>query len=243
MGKSDVFADIYQNGDWGDGSDNLPLSGSGSNPDFAAPYVNFVKEVIITLQISKVLDVGHGDWKMWRDYKFESIHYTGIDVVRELSQKLNLEFGREGRTFRSEIDSDFLELNDQLIICKDVLQHLSNSAVMEYLEKFSRSKYFVVCNDLYVKPKRRSKIKGLVFVAFSKGKPLLPFSEFQSKVYLNNSDIEDGDFRGVDLQASPFMELLRNFEVVSSFDFHAPKRYGLVKRVQFFRQLSSMQAN
>lgn len=240
MGKSEVFTRIYQNREWGDGSEELPLSGSGSNPDFAAPYVDFVKEVIITRQISKVLDVGHGDWKMWRDFHFENVDYIGIDVVRDLSKKLNRQFGKLGRVFRAEIDSDFLESNQQLILCKDVLQHLSNSTVMEYLEKFSRGKYLIICNDLYVKPKMRSIIKGLVFEALANGRLLSSLPEYRSKVFLNNSEIENGDFRGVDLQAYPFKEFLRTFELVSSFDFHAPKRYGLVKRVQFFRNLSSM---
>lgn len=238
-----MFERIYQNKEWGDGSDRLPLSGSGSNPDFAVPYVNFVKDVIRTLEISKVLDVGHGDWKMWRDFKFDNIDYTGIDVVSELSRQLNCEFGREGRVFRAEMNSDFLGSSNQLIICKDVLQHLSNSKVMEYLNKFSRSKYLIVCNDIYVKPNRLSLIKGLILKVLIKGKVVFPFSEFRSKVSLNNSEIEDGGFRGVDLQAQPFRELMQNLELVSTFDFHAPKRFGLVKRVQFFRQLSSMQAN
>ena len=238
MENSEVFARIYRNRFWGDGSDEVPLSGSGSNPDLATPYVDFVKEIIESLQISHVLDFGHGDWKMWRDYRFENVDYLGIDVVNELSQKLNLDYGRKGRIFRSEQDSDFLESVHKLLICKDVLQHLSNSRIIHYLNKFSSFQYLVICNDLYVKPKFYSRFKGLI-LDFS-FEHLFRFSEFRSRVNQNNSNIEDGEFRGIDLQGPLFESALEKFQIVKFFDFHAPKRYGLVKRVYFLRRLSPL---
>ena len=68
--EKEVFANIYKNHVWGDGSPGNPRSGTGSNPDVAKPYVEFVSNAIQSLYISSVLDVGCGDWEMWRDYKF-----------------------------------------------------------------------------------------------------------------------------------------------------------------------------
>lgn len=65
-------------------------SGEGSNPDFALPYVNFIKQIIDKYKVGSVLDFGHGDWEMWRDYRFENVRYTGLDVVEFLSNELSI---------------------------------------------------------------------------------------------------------------------------------------------------------
>ena len=78
---------------------NIPLSGPGSLPDRAIPYVRFTKEVISNLQITSVLDVGHSDWEMWESYKFEDVRYVGVDVVEGLSNKLEKIYGSATRTF------------------------------------------------------------------------------------------------------------------------------------------------
>ena len=80
-----AFERIYKEKIWGEGTLVSPLSGTGSNPDLAKPYVDFVRDTVRDFSIESVLDFGHGDWAMWRDYKFEETHYLGVDVVNDLS--------------------------------------------------------------------------------------------------------------------------------------------------------------
>jgi hypothetical protein len=61
--------------------------------------VRYIQKVIKNLRITSVLDVGHGDWKMWDCYRFENVQYTGVDVVEELSSKLQQLYGNKTRNF------------------------------------------------------------------------------------------------------------------------------------------------
>jgi hypothetical protein len=96
---SQTFSKIYANKSWGDGSTSMPLSGVGSNPDSARECVEFVQRVILDFQIRSVVDLGHGDWSMWRDYKFENTNYSGFDIVQKVTEANTRNFGNETTTF------------------------------------------------------------------------------------------------------------------------------------------------
>ena len=46
MGNREIFGRIYKMQVWGDGSEEKPLSGSGSNPANAKPFVDFIKLIV-----------------------------------------------------------------------------------------------------------------------------------------------------------------------------------------------------
>ena len=62
MTNSNVFDEIYSKASWKSGTS---LSGPGSEPENALSYVAFVGEIIQIYGINTILDIGHGDWKMW----------------------------------------------------------------------------------------------------------------------------------------------------------------------------------
>lgn len=94
MSLSEVFTNIYKNGTWGNGSVEKPFSGGGSNPDNSQPYVIFIRDFIISNKISSVTDIGHGDFKMWRDYQFDNVKYFGVIYAKAYQKNLlkNLEW-------------------------------------------------------------------------------------------------------------------------------------------------------
>jgi hypothetical protein len=143
-----IFEKIYRDQLWGDGTSNSPLSGAGSEPNLCKPYVKFVSKSVRELKISEVVDVGHGDWAMWRDFSFPVTEYKGFDVVPELSDELNRKFNHDSKKFYSNVefvDFDF----GQLLLCKDVLQHLSNSESIALLGKFQKYRWIIICNDYF----------------------------------------------------------------------------------------------
>ena len=233
-----VFTYIYENKIWGDGSFRHPLSGGGSNPDNAKPYVDFVKQIILDHKIDSVLDVGHGDWAMWRDYQFDGIQYTGVDVAAGISKSMTEKYGDKNKSF-IQIDKETLLGDAELLICKDVMQHLSLTDVDSILLQTAKFPYLILCNAIYLKMPISHKIRYVVqfrtrIKAFlSRQSPFFPVAR-----RLNNSEIQTGGFRGLDLERSYFSDKFAEFELVRKFDYDGdgPIVEGFKKRVYFYKR-------
>ena len=240
MSNKEIFSDIYRSLKWGDGSYAKPLSGEGSVPELAAPYVEFVQRVISRFDIKSVLDCGHGDWSMWRDFRFEGIDYLGFDVADGLSEKVSATFGSENRKF---LQSDFCyqELPSAgLLITKDVLQHLSNDDVQRFLGNINNQKYLIFCNDFEGSASRLDSMRR----AFQLRTRLQKLWDKKSPFYRveqetrprNNRDIEVGECRGIDFRCRPFSKFLDSYDLVESFEFSVAAYPPVVKRVFFFKK-------
>ena len=229
----DVFTNIYRKGLWKEG-DLTPLSGSGSNPDNSKPYVDFVADNITRLGIKSVLDIGHGDWEMWREYKFENTNYIGVDVAKDLSKSNNDKYGSKKRVFVQVKFQDSYP-DAELLLCKDVLQHLSNEDVNNLLLRFSTFKYLIICNA-YRYPTTLTRIQHNLQIR-SRIRKIL---KFQSPMYspgpVNNRDIETGGFRTLDITGALFLSKFQNFELIKSLDYKS-EQAGIVKRVLLFKNL------
>lgn len=108
-----IFTDIYERKAWGDGS------GGGSAPDVARPYVDFVNQFldIAPLSINRILDIGCGDGVVASMIDWSGYEYIGVDAAQ----------GFDALT-------DPLPEAD-LVLCKEVLQHLSNAQVQLLLDR------------------------------------------------------------------------------------------------------------
>jgi hypothetical protein len=238
MSRADAFDEIYKKRVWGDGQMS-PLSGSGSLPDNAKPYVDYVKAKISELNIKSVVDVGHGDWSMWEHYKFDQVTYIGIEVS---SQAHEIAKNRNAATNKQFILEDLIVSRRvpecDLIISKDCLQHLPNRDVEELLGLFSKANFVILCNDIYVpfnNPlsalRHYLRLRTRISLLMDKKNPLTYWSR------LNNSDIEPGEFRGLDLETNPFVGVLSAHNLVHVWDFDGPWRHGMKKRVYFFSKI------
>lgn len=236
MSLNKEFEEIYAKKLWGDGS-KVPLSGGGSKPEVAKPYVDFVKRVIDEYRVSTVLDIGHGDWQMWRDYRFEDVNYLGIDVVPSLSEKNNLKYGSKNVSFISGKISEINLPDFDLVITKEVFQHLSNEYVTDLVQKLPRTKLLIISNAIHVKsvgaairylPARialRSRIRKLL-----QGKN--PFFVVKRR---NNVDIANGEWRAINLEDEPFKSALEKYELVEKFLYLGSNYKGVQQAVYLFR--------
>jgi SAM-dependent methyltransferase len=167
----DVFENIYASGIWGRGS------GDGSAPNYARRYQEILQAILVDLKIQTVLDLGCGDWTngFSQHVKWANIHYTGIEVVRNVVEKNQKAFGSPTIKFQQgDIVAGELPSAD-LILVKDVMQHWSNASVIRFLPKLKNFKFALITNDLLAAQPRAL-----------------------------NQDVPDGDFRPVDLMAPPF---------------------------------------
>ena len=187
LGKQ--FDAIYSVNRWGTGS------GAGSLPQVTAGYREFLQNFIAQRNIKTIADVGCGDWQFSRLMDFSKVQYTGYDVSSivieqntKLYQKDNIKF--------VHYDGDFEQVEPaDLLICKDVLQHLPNAYIHNFLKVLPKFQYALITNDIdELKPEN------------------------------NNIDLPvAGGFRAIDLRAAPFnlpAQLSYDFELGKGTSFH-----------------------
>jgi hypothetical protein len=233
----EVFSKIYADGLWG--SNGTPKSGSGSIPAAAAPYVDLISSFLTTHEIKSLLDIGHGDWSMWKEYKFEGISYTGIDVFAGASKLLSEEYGNENRKFLAINAVTECLPKAQICTSKDVLQHLPNSDVQAILEKCNKFEYMIVCNDFY-KFRLIDSVSALRrFISIRERIVAIKHKEnpFYLKLKRTNSNISIGEHRAINLQKNPFRKFTEDFSLIGKIDFDGSlsRRPNLIKRIYIFK--------
>lgn len=141
-----IFRRIYGKDCWGHGS------GPGSSIEVTAQYRTFLKRFMIKKKIKTVLDIGCGDWQFSHLIDWTGIDYVGIDIVPSLIEQNNAKFGRNNIKFQvRDAVVDSLPRAD-LVILKDILQHLSNDSILRVLSKV-RCKFALVAEN-YTKVNR-----------------------------------------------------------------------------------------
>ncbi|HTT75031.1 MAG TPA: class I SAM-dependent methyltransferase [Candidatus Binataceae bacterium] len=135
------FNRIYEKNEWGYGS------GVGSLPLNNIEYIKFVQNFLVRNKITSVVDLGCGDWQFSRFIDWSGIDYTGFDIVENVVSSNQRAFARSNIRFRVFTSIEEVQEAD-LLLCKDVMQHLSNRTVQGYLRGLkTRFRYLLITND------------------------------------------------------------------------------------------------
>lgn len=165
---ADVFRKKYED----DASDWRKNSGPGSHPYHTIDYVAFLSKFIHLNGVRTVVDIGCGDWQFSRNINFQGARYLGLDIVPSVIERNKALYARPGVDFALMPKTpDGVPAADLLLI-KDVLQHLPDATI-----------------DVYAK---------LVFPRF---RFCLVTNSFTKLSTPTNVDICSGDFRCLDLTA------------------------------------------
>ncbi len=167
--QDNVFDANYRRG-WG--------SGSGSRVSVTVTYRHMIESFIRLNDVHSVLDVGCGDWQFSKliPWDYYDISYLGLDLSHVIIEKNTATFATERCQFKVIREpSEIFDLGRfDLVICKDVLIHVPNSVVNEYLDVFvAVARYALITVDAF--PSDRI-----------------------------NEDIEIGDYRAMDIRKPPF---------------------------------------
>ncbi|GAB4060507.1 class I SAM-dependent methyltransferase [Catellatospora paridis] len=117
-----VFEQIYRDDLWTNGS------GAGSDPANTERYRMFLERFIVENRIVTVIDLGCGDWRSSSLIDWSRVGYLGVDVVESVILRNQQRFQFDNVRFAQLSDEDELPHADLLIV-KDVLQHLPNSEI------------------------------------------------------------------------------------------------------------------
>jgi len=139
-----VFDNLYRSGGWsGLGS------GPGSAPEANKEYLWILHKILrYTPSINTVLDIGCGDWQLMRHADLQGKEYLGIDVSSFVIESNKKKFTSPGVSFKvmNPMLDDIPHVD--LVIIKDVLQHLPNRDVVTVLRMIrKRSRFALITND------------------------------------------------------------------------------------------------
>lgn len=182
----EVFTTIYQQAIWGGGS------GGGSAMEVAKPYVELLQTFIKEHSIASVLDIGCGDWSFARYMNWTAVNYLGLDVVETVIEENEKKFGASNIHFKvgNVSDDDFEIPSVDLVLIKDVFQHLSNNNIIKILRKIKTSKYCLITND-YAKENEECKngdtrpVNILSAPFFVNGREVLHFNNKKTILIVN----------------------------------------------------------
>jgi hypothetical protein len=135
-----AFSHIYDNKVWnGDG----PLSGPGSDPCRSLRYLTYLQNFISRGDVTKIVEVGFGDWEMMQHMVLEGKTYVGFEVVKSIKREDNLNVQFKVISALSDIKE-----SGDLLICRDVMQHWPSSEIDYFIQEIlPRFKYALLTND------------------------------------------------------------------------------------------------
>lgn len=144
----DVFSIAYETAMWGRNSEGKAHSGAGSTLQNTRLYRLFLEDFISSHNIKSIVDYGCGDWESTQLLNLHGIDYIGIDVVKSVINQNEAKFGSPFVKFIYGNGNEVNLPSADLLICKDVLQHLPNSAIHTFITYLPKFKYCLIINDV-----------------------------------------------------------------------------------------------
>lgn len=142
----EVFTQIYKTKFWQAGDS---VSGPGSEIKFTHKARYGIADLIKRFKITSIADAPCGDFNWMRHVDMGTCRYIGYDIVQELIER-NISFFGETKEFRHlNLIENVIEQVD-LIICRDMLAHLTHEQIFKVLRSFKKSgsKYILMTTGL-----------------------------------------------------------------------------------------------
>ena len=144
-----TFNRIYAEGTWGKDIAGRGTSGTGSTLEITREYRAYVEDFIKKHNVKSVVDAGSGDWSFSSAIDWGNASYLGVDIASDVIAAVRNK--HETRTIRFQVGDITDELPPaELLISKDVLQHLSNELVHKFIRNNLRKgkyKWAILTND------------------------------------------------------------------------------------------------
>jgi SAM-dependent methyltransferase len=146
---TNTFNRIYAEGTWGKDVADTGTSGTGSTLEITRDYRAFLEDFIKKHRIKSVVDAGCGDWSFSSAMDWGDASYLGVDIASDVIAAVRNKHEKGKITFQVGDITDDLPTAD-LLISKDVLQHLSNTLVHKFIRNNLRKgkyKWVILTND------------------------------------------------------------------------------------------------
>lgn len=144
----EAFSRVYRDKIWGIDAKGNGTSGAGSTIGSTVEYREMLQNFLRDYRIRSVVDVGCGDWEFSKTINWDGVFYIGIDAVKSVIKRNKRKYSSPSILF---FQGDATQLNlptADLLICKDVLQHLPFEDIHAFLTQLSKFKYCLITNDV-----------------------------------------------------------------------------------------------
>lgn len=140
-----LFTYIYKTNFW---QSQESVSGPGSELKVTRKMREDLSKLLRRFEIKSLADAPCGDLNWMRYVDIGDCEYIGIDIVEELIEKNKREFG-DTREFRHLNLIENIIPKVDLIICRDMLAHLTDEQIVKVLRNFkqSGSKYILMTTN------------------------------------------------------------------------------------------------
>ena len=159
---ANTFNRIYTEGSWGKDVTGRGTSGSGSTLEITREYRAYVEDFMQKHAIKSVVDAGCGDWTFSSAINWGDASYLGIDIASDVIEAVRKKHAKDKIRFQVGDITDDLPVAD-LLISKDVLQHLSNELVQKFIRNNLRTgkyKWVILTNDRGSAPPNLDTVPG-----------------------------------------------------------------------------------
>lgn len=144
-----TFNRIYSEGVWGRNVAGTGTSGSGSTLAITEQYRAYLQDFIKTHRVRSIVDAGCGDWSFSSTIDWADASYLGVDIASDVIETVRRKHEKGNIKFRVGDITEELPAAD-LLISKDVLQHLPNALVHNFIRnnlKRGKYKWVLLTND------------------------------------------------------------------------------------------------
>lgn len=153
----ETFSRIYEAGYWGQSNarEEKFFSGTGSHASEAvASYLDAVNGFLRSLtEKPDVVDLGCGDFAIGSRIRPYCRKYVAVDVVEELLERNKQRYANDNVDFRAiDIINEDLPKGD-VVLLRQVLQHLSNADIEKVAAKLPTAFRFLILTEHLPKPK------------------------------------------------------------------------------------------
>ena len=142
----EIFTYIYEKNCW---LSQESVSGPGSELKVTQNMRQALSTLLQRFGIASIADAPCGDLNWMRYVDIGTCRYIGIDIVQELIENNARIFGATREFRHLNLIEDIIEKVD-LIICRDMLAHLTDEQIFKVLRNFkqSGSKYILMTTNL-----------------------------------------------------------------------------------------------
>lgn len=144
-----TFNRIYTEGVWGRDVAGKGTSGTGSTLEITREYRAYLQDFIKKNRVTSVVDAGSGDWSFSSTIDWAGASYLGVDIASDVIEAVREKHEKRNVKFRVGDITEELPGAD-LLISKDVLQHLPNELVHKFIRNNLRKgkyKWALLTND------------------------------------------------------------------------------------------------